>query len=103
MDKKLQAHQPENLKVTNFVSKSTKSKLFDINKFAVPISEQESRVLSLICLLFSFTESQIDILSNLEQDENIVIDPVDEIQMKLIEKSEIMVTRIKKNIGNLFE
>ena len=44
------------------LSKKEKKKLFEISKFRIPLSFQEKRVISMICLLLSFDTQQLNSL-----------------------------------------
>ena len=84
------------------LSAKQKKKLFDVVKFRIPLSEQEHRVISMICLFFSLDAKQLDSLSILVPGDQIMIVPNDPLQARLIESSMIYETKIKKSIGPLF-
>lgn len=56
LDQKLASNNDENLQLNNFISTTNKNKVFNIQKYEIQLDEKETRVLSMICLLFSLND-----------------------------------------------
>jgi len=84
------------------LSKKEKKKLFEVSKFRIPLSSQEKRVISMICLLLSFDTQQLNSLQILLPGDQMLIKTNNPLQHQLLESSLIFETKIKKTIGPLF-
>jgi len=85
------------------VPDTLRQRLFDIDQYRIPLSEQESRVISLICLLFSFSDLQLLDLTQLQPNEPIWVPDPDSLQSQLEDLSEVRLTKVKKNNAHLFQ
>lgn len=54
--------------------------MFNVSRFSIKMDDQETRVIAMICLLFSFTQAQLKELQLLGPDDEFTIQCVDSLQ-----------------------